>query len=123
MTSEDAVATAQSSFMTALFAGDRAACDQILAPDFSALRPDDDHAVEVVLRDRWLDEMAGRPREHVTVNDTVVSTHGGLAIATVLWIENPDEEQIRRCETNVWTCASDGKWQLAERHTTWCEAK
>jgi hypothetical protein len=123
MAAEEAVASVQSTFMTAFFSGDRQACDTLLAPDFSALRPDGAHTVQVVLRDQWLDEIDGHALQHVNVTDTVISAHGDVAIATVLWVENPESGPIHRCETNVWTHLPDRGWVMSERHTAWCDAK
>lgn len=108
--------------MNALFTGDRGACDALLAPDFSALRPDGTHTVQVVLRDQWLDEMDGRALEHASITDTVISAHGDVAVATVLWVQNQDSSPLHRSETDVWTRSADGGWRMSERHTGWCDA-
>jgi len=119
MSAEDALASIQSAFMTAMFAGDRGTCEQLLASDFSVVRPNADHSVDVVLRDQWLDEIGGHPVEHVSISDMVISSHGDVAVGTVMWIENPDSDPVRRCETDVWTRTSEAGWRLAERHTGW----
>jgi hypothetical protein len=83
MSAEEAVATIQSAFMYAWFAGGRAACEGLLASDFTALRPDSAHTVQVVLRDQWLSEMDDHALEHPKITDTVISAHGDVAVATV----------------------------------------
>jgi hypothetical protein len=121
MSAEDALASAQSAFMTAMFAGDRAACEQLVSSDFSMVRPNADHSVDVILRDQWLDEIGGRPLEHVSVTDMVISAHGDVAVGTVMWVEKPDSDAVRRCETDIWTRTPEAGWRLSERHTSWCK--
>jgi ketosteroid isomerase-like protein len=113
---EETVAKKQSTFMTAMFGGDRDGCERLLASDFSAVRPDGKHLVEVLLRDQWLDHIAATPVEQVTVTDTVVSAYGPIAVSTVLWIEGTDPDTVRRSATHIWKCTTDGEWQLAEHH-------
>jgi hypothetical protein len=111
---EEEVVALQSELMGAIRQKDRPTCERLIAADFSLVRPNDDHAVEVVLRNQWLDDAMRDVAEQVTMTDSVVSQHGPVMVATVLWLAGEE----RRSATDVWKRSDAGGWQLTERHTT-----
>jgi len=98
--------------MGAIRQKDRPACERLLAAGFSLVRPNGDHAVEVVLREQWLDDALRDAAEPITMTDSVVSQHGPVIVSTVLWLAGEE----RRCATDIWQRNDAGDWQLTERH-------
>jgi len=111
---EEEVVALQSQLIGAIRQKDRPTCERLLAADFSLVRPNGDHTVEVVLRDQWLDDVLGDAAGQVTIRDSVVSQHGAVMVATVLWLDGEE----RHSATDIWKRADGGTWQLAERHAT-----
>jgi len=117
MSPENEVDALQASLMTAVWTGDRETCERIFGEQCSLTRATRDRTVDVVLRDCWLDEIGAGHGGSGTVDDRVVSVHGNLAIATVLWtVAQPDGERLRHTLTDVWKKNASGEWQLIERH-------
>jgi hypothetical protein len=114
VSTENDVLAAQAQLMTAMFAGDRAGCEPLLASDCAFIRATPTHTVEVVLRDSWLAEVGSASATSASITDKVVSTHGQMAVATVYWLEDP--HPALQSVTDVWTKNDEGRWQLAERH-------
>lgn len=115
---EQAVADLQSKLMAAVLAGDRGTCETLFGSDCSLIRASSTHTVDVVLRDRWLDEIGSEGKQRAAkVDDRVISVHGDVAIATVLWTEDLDGgTEHRGSVTDVWKRNERGDWQLIERH-------
>jgi hypothetical protein len=111
---EKEVAALQSALMGAIRQTDRPACERLVAADFSLVRAGADHTIEVVLRDEWIDDVLRNLPGQVTVTDSVVSQHGPVMVATMLWLNGEE----RQCATDIWKRNDAGDWQLTERHAT-----
>jgi ketosteroid isomerase-like protein len=109
------IAALEEQLTRAIAACDGAACEALLGEDFTAILPGDGKALVVNLRADWLRSIVGARTRSSTVDDTAVSMHGDVAIATVLWTENGDSLPTQFVVTDVWT-RHDGGWTLLERH-------
>jgi hypothetical protein len=109
---EEEIADLQSELMGAISHKDRPTCERLISAEFSLVRPNGDHAVEVVLRDQWLDDALRDEAEPLTLTDAVVTQHGQVMVATVLWLAG----DRRHSATDIWTRNDAGMWQLTERH-------
>src|SRR3954470_6425191 len=98
--------------MGAIRHGDRPTCERLIGADFSTVRAGADHTIEVCLREEWIDEVLRDLDTQVTMTDSVVSQHGPVMVATVLW-RNGEEPHSA---TDIWKRNEAGDWQLIERH-------
>jgi hypothetical protein len=112
VTPEEEVARLQSELIGAIRQKDRPTCERLIAADFSQVKPGSDHQIEVVLREQWLDDALRDAAEPVTMTDSVVSQHGVVVVATVLWLNGEE----RHSSTDIWQRNDTGNWQLTERH-------
>jgi hypothetical protein len=109
---EGEIAALQSELMAAIRQGDRPSCERLIAADFSSVRAGAAHTIEVRLREEWIDDVLRDLGEQVTMTDSVVSQHGPVMVATVLWLEGEKPHSA----TDIWKRNEAGDWQLTERH-------
>jgi len=93
---------------------DGPACGALLGDDFTAIVANEGQALVVTLRADWLKSIENGRARTFSIDDTAVSVHGDVAIATVLLSEK-DREVTQLLVTDVWRRTGDD-WILFERH-------
>jgi len=93
---------------------DGPACGALLGDDFTAIVAHEGQALVVTLRADWLKSIESGRTHTLSIDDTAVSVHGDVAIATVLLSEK-DREVTQLLVTDVWRRTGDD-WILFERH-------
>jgi len=93
---------------------DGPACGALLGDDFTAIAANEGQALVVTLRADWLKSISSGRARTFSIDDTAVSVHGNVAIATVLLSEK-EHEVTQLLVTDVWRRTGDA-WILFERH-------
>ncbi len=115
MTFEETIAEMERRLVAALAKCDGEACSTMLADDFTAIVAVEGRQLDVTLRQDWLTAVSRCEMRTSTVDDTAVSVHGEVAIATVLWTEKGPLTSTQLLVTDIWM-RSNGDWKLTERH-------
>lgn len=113
---ESAIAALEDRLARAVASCDVDDCSALLADDFTAVLAFEGQQLDVLLREEWLKTITRSDVRRFTVDDTAVSLHGDVAIATVLWTDHAPPSSTQLLVTDVWT--RDGtEWKLRERYT------
>lgn len=92
-------------------------CSKFLTEDFAAITGVEGQQLTVRLREEWLKSVTAGSTNRFTIDDTAISVHGGVAIATMLWVEGNMLGSTHWLITDVWKGTDSGEWRLAERHS------
>lgn len=112
--SPSVIAALEEQLTRAIGSCDGPACGALIGDDFTAIVANAGQALMVMLRADWLKGVASGRASTFSIDDTAVSMHGDVAIATVLFSEK-DNEATQLLVTDVWR-RKDDRWILFERH-------
>lgn len=114
---EETVASLEQALAKALADCNGDECSKFLTADFCAITGVEGEQLRITPREEWLKSVAAGSTRRFSVEDTAISVHGAVAVATMLWVEQGILSATHWLITDIWKGAASGVWRLAERHS------